>query len=73
MLERLRQGTLDDEPEEEEFSEDFVKAAEAEEDLIFGLSPVQRLVVSIFLFLNVTVLGCALLLLLGRIHLDRLF
>jgi hypothetical protein len=73
MLDRLRQSTLDEEPEEEDLGIDVIKAAEAEEDLIFGLNPVQRLVLSIFLFLNVSVLGCALLLIMGRVHLDNLF
>jgi hypothetical protein len=69
MLDRLRQSTLDEEPEDEDLGIDVIKAAAAEEDLILGLTPVQRLVLSIFLFLNVSVFGCALLLIMGRVNL----
>ncbi len=73
MLDRLRRTALNDEFEDEDDftsdAPDFVQAAAAEEDLIFGLNPAQRLVLSIFLFLDISAIGCMLLLALGRINL----
>ncbi|MCZ7543753.1 MAG: hypothetical protein M5R40_09535 [Anaerolineae bacterium] len=69
MLDRLRESALnddyDDEPEE---VTDYVRQAAAEEDLLLGLNPAQRLVLSLFLFLDVAVIGFMLLLALGRIN-----
>jgi hypothetical protein len=67
MLDRLREGAMDDEFDEEDAA-DLIKEVAAEEDLIFGLNPAQRLVLSMFLFLDVTVLGCMLLMALERIN-----
>jgi hypothetical protein len=39
------------------------------EDRIFGLSPAQRMLLSVFLFLNVTIIGCLCLIALGRVQL----
>ncbi|MBN1287168.1 MAG: hypothetical protein JXB47_17345 [Anaerolineae bacterium] len=74
MLDRLRRDAMgDDEEDEDELGAvfddaDVVQAAAAEDDLLFGLTPAQRLVLSVFLFLDVTVVGCMLLLALGRIN-----
>ncbi len=69
MLDRLRESALSDDYEEPGESPDYVRQVTAEEDLIFGLNPAQRLVLSIFLFLDVAVIGFMLLLALGRINL----
>lgn len=75
MLDRLRRDAMGDEDGDEEDLEamfddaDIIQAAAAEDDLLFGLTPAQRLVLSVFLFLDVTVIGCMLLLALGRINL----
>ncbi len=75
MLDRLRQDALGDDDggdEDNVFSAaagtDYVQAVAQEEDLLLGLTPAQRLVLSVFLFLDVSVIGCMLLLALGRIN-----
>jgi hypothetical protein len=57
---------IPDESEEEEFDFDDVASASRSE-MFLGMTPVERMFISIFLFMNVTVLGIALLLATGRI------
>ena len=67
-LDDFRRDFLDDSGFEDE--DDFV-AADARDagggTLFLGMTPVERMFISIFLFLNVAVLGVALLLATGRI------
>ena len=69
MLDRLRESALSDDFDDPEDGPDYVRQAAAEEDLMLGLNPAQRFVLSLFLFLDVAVIGFLLLLALGRINL----
>lgn len=69
MLDRLRESALNDDFEEPGDDTDYLQAAAAEEDLILGMNAAQRFVLSLFLFLDVAVIGFMLLLALGRINL----
>ncbi len=71
MLDDLRRSTTDHDFEfEEEDDSAFVVEEDHEErvnKLFLGMTAVERMFLSIFLFLNVCVLGLALLLATGRI------
>lgn len=69
MLDKLRESALSDDFEEPADDTDYIRQAAAEEDLIMGLNAAQRFVLSLFLFLDVSVIGFMLLLALGRINL----
>lgn len=71
MLDDLRRGEGEfdfPEPEEDESSFDFDDPDDSSAGRQFlGMSPVERMFISIFFFMNVTVLGLALLLATNRI------
>ncbi len=69
MLDDLRRDVNDedlfgDEDDLDDFGE---VSADSEVQMFLGMTPVERMFLSIFLFMNVTVLGLALLLATGRI------
>ena len=69
MLDDLRRDVNDedlfgDEDDLDDFGE---VSADSEVQMFLGMTPVERMFLSIFLFMNVTVLGLALLLASGRI------
>ncbi|HRF96337.1 MAG: hypothetical protein SFZ02_13800 [bacterium] len=69
MLDDLRRSGEDDEfsfGEDEDF--DYGSdAREGEQKLFLGMTPIERMFISMFLFMNVAVLGIALLLATGRL------
>lgn len=68
MLDDLRRGTGSagyDEPEEPEFP--VTVQADSGERKFLGMTAVERMFLAIFVFLNVVVLGTALLLFTGRL------
>ncbi|MBL8146573.1 MAG: hypothetical protein JNL34_09335 [Anaerolineae bacterium] len=68
MLDDLRRGTGSsgyDEPEEPEFP--VAVQADSGERKFLGMTAVERMFLAIFVFLNVVVLGTALLLFTGRL------
>lgn len=69
MLDDLRRSGEDDDfsfGEDEEF--DYASdARETEQKLFLGMTPIERMFISMFLFMNVAVLGIALLLATGRL------
>lgn len=71
MLDDLRRSATDDfddfENEDDGFQDSPVEYSGG--GLFLGMTAVERMFISIFLFLNVTVLGIALLLVTGRIQL----
>jgi len=69
MFDDLRRSTNDDDNlfDDEEDVEVFEEDRGGEATLFLGMTPVERMFLSIFLFMNVTVLGLALLLATGRI------
>jgi len=67
-LNKLRQTEdFDFESEDEEIIPDIEEQGSA--SLFLGMTPVERMFISIFLFMNVTVLGLALLLATNRLSL----
>lgn len=64
---QLRNSTNDDDFFGLEDEEEFVEVQSESDMLFLGMTPVERMFLSIFLFMNVTVLGLALLLATGRI------
>lgn len=64
-LEELRRGsTLDDfDPDDGDYDEGTIR----EERLFLGMTAVERMFLTIFFFMNITVLGIAALLLTGRL------
>lgn len=73
MFEHLRQQSMrDSEPEEEDRGPLLAQteaAAPRSGDHFLGLTPMQRFVLALMLFLNVVVLGCAALVVFERIAL----
>lgn len=72
MLDDLRKSTQEEDEEFpfDEFEEEEYYGADAgpgRESLFLGMTPVERMFISIFLFMNVAVLGIAILLATGRI------
>lgn len=70
-LDDLRRFTEDD-PEDESIDIDFentpvLTESSSGDRLFLGMTAVERMFISIFLFMNITVLGIALLLATGRI------
>ncbi len=69
MLDDLRRSGEDDEfsfGEDEDF--DYgTDVREGEQKLFLGMTPLERMFISMFLFMNVAVLGIALLLATGRL------
>lgn len=68
----LRRLADDEEAAEEELDEDFFSSTRVIDEsggdsLFLGMTAVERMFISIFLFMNVAVLGVALLLATGRI------
>ena len=47
------------------------KAAKRRSGALLGMDPMQRMVLSVFLFLDVAVLGCLILIALGKINLGQ--
>jgi len=71
MLDELRKSTGDDDSFDFDFEADNVIREDSEERtqrLFLGMTAVERMFISIFLFMNVTVLGLAFLLATGRIR-----
>lgn len=71
MLDELRRSTGDDDNFEFDFDSDNVIREDGEQRaqrLFLGMTAVERMFISIFLFMNVTVLGLAFLLATGRIR-----
>lgn len=71
MLDELRKSTGDDDSFDFDFEADNVIREDGEERaqrLFLGMTAVERMFISIFLFMNVTVLGLAFLLATGRIR-----
>ncbi|MBZ0282115.1 MAG: hypothetical protein K8L97_15350 [Anaerolineae bacterium] len=71
MLDELRRSTGDDDNFDFDFDADNVIREDGEERaqrLFLGMTAVERMFISIFLFMNVTVLGLAFLLATGRIR-----
>lgn len=64
---QLRNSTNDDDFFGLDDEEEFVEVQSESDTLFLGMTPVERMFLSIFLFMNVTVLGLALLLATGRI------
>ena len=68
MLDDLRRDVNDDDNFFDDADDDFDDVvSENSATLFLGMTPVERMFLSIFLFMNVTVLGLALLLATGRI------
>lgn len=70
MLDELRRSTSEDDDfllEEDDDDSPIGGSAQVGGSLFLGMTPVERMFLSIFLFMNVTVLGLALLLATGRI------
>lgn len=72
MLDDLRRATedYDDEPESDPFDAEPQRPIITEEEvdkLFLGMTAVERMFLSIFIFMNVTVLGIALLIATNRI------
>jgi hypothetical protein len=63
-------GLIDEEdpfaPDDDE-SDVVIESSSASDSLFMGMTPVERMFISMFLFMNVAVLGVALLLATGRI------
>ncbi|MBL8160878.1 MAG: hypothetical protein JNJ61_02760 [Anaerolineae bacterium] len=73
MLDDLRRSTQeDDDGFEFDFEEDDAASGDAAEEkvqrLFLGMTAVERMFISIFLFMNVTILGIAFLLATGRLR-----
>lgn len=67
-LRDLRESTGEDEDDYLPFGEEEESAAVVERSSLFlGMTAIERMFLSIFLFMNVTVIGLALLLATGRI------
>ncbi len=71
MLDDLRKGTMDDDFDDaDDDGADFVIVEgddEVSKRLFLGMTAVERMFLSIFLFMNVVVLGLAFLVVTGRI------
>ena len=69
MLDDLRKSTQEDDllPFEQDDEEAGFTEKRTETRLFLGMTPVERMFLSFFLFMNVTVIGLALLLATGRI------
>jgi hypothetical protein len=72
MLDDLRRSASDDfddfeQDKDDSFDDDL--AASNRRQLFLGMTPVERMFISIFLFLNVSILGFALLLATNKIQL----
>lgn len=70
MLDRLRESALDEDEElfGVEFDEDLVlKPEEVEERRILGMNAVERMILSILLFITTTIVGSLILIALQRI------
>jgi hypothetical protein len=70
MLDDLRRSTLDDDHDEIDDGPDFTIRTDDDEvskRLFLGMTAVERMFLSIFLFLNVLVLGLAFLVVTGRV------
>ncbi len=63
----LRRSVIDGNIDFEDFENTAVKSNEVTDGKIFGLTAVQRMIMSIVLFLTVSVLGIALLFVTGTI------
>lgn len=73
MLDDLRRSTQnDDDSFDFDFGDDDAAGGEAAEEkvqrLFLGMTAVERMFISIFLFMNVTILGIAFLLATGRLR-----
>jgi hypothetical protein len=66
----LRTGLIQGSIERDDAERIAVRADEVSEGRIFGLNAVERMILSIILFLTVTVLGVALLLITGTIKIS---
>jgi hypothetical protein len=64
MFDHLRQQSVEENPpedEEEAYTPEYTPAlatGSGGSELLFGLTPLQRFVIALMLFLNITVLGC---------------
>ncbi len=64
MFDHLRQQSAEENPPEEEeeaYTPEYIPALATDSggaNLLFGLTPLQRFVIALMLFLNITVLGC---------------
>jgi hypothetical protein len=65
MFDHLRQQSAEENPpedeEEEAYTPEYTSAlatGSGGANLLFGLTPLQRFVIALMLFLNITVLGC---------------
>ena len=69
MLDDLRRSAFENEPEEHDLDEDpfFYEEAPPPERHFLGMTAVERMFLSIFFFMNVLVIGVALLLATGRL------
>jgi hypothetical protein len=70
MLDDLRRSAFENEPEAVEIEEDdpfFTEELPAPERHFLGMTAVERMFLSIFFFMNVLVIGVALLLATGRL------
>lgn len=76
MFDHLRQRSTEENPPEEEAEEAFTSeyaptasGGSGISERLFGLTPLQRFVIALMLFLNITVLGCFALLAFEKIAL----
>ena len=69
MLDDLRKGVLDDEPEMAAVAnDDYVEIqSEKQGKRFLGMTAVERMFLMMFVFINVLVIGAALLLITGRL------
>lgn len=67
MLDDLRRSVADDEDVYGFDDEDANPVASSKQQLFLGMTPVERMFLSMFLFMNVTILGLAILLATGHI------
>ncbi|MDZ4766999.1 MAG: hypothetical protein SGI73_20870 [Chloroflexota bacterium] len=67
-LEELRRGSSNEDDYDND-DDDFGDAPAREERLFLGMTAVERMFLSIFFFMNIVVLGIAVLLLTGRLAL----
>jgi hypothetical protein len=68
MLDDLRRSTLESDSTQDEFDfDDLPVEAKPERRRFLGLSPVERMFLMIFFFMNVVVIGLVLLLATGRL------